>query len=405
LVWSSLWYPAPREYRRFRRIPEAGLTMAVVMMRMLDPTEAGVLFTIDPAGRDDAMRLEVVQGLGEQLVSGEKTPDAYVVPRSEAAIRFSSISPPLGDLAREALRIEEAFGVPQDIEFAVHGGELYLVQARPITTGAGASRDDGFDYSCGDEVTYTTAGIAEMLPGVLGPLSWTLNSWLVENGFRYLFELLGGGADVLTEEHALLARFGGRPALNLDAMRIAAASIPGGSAYELEKQYFGEALPHRPEGAEPPTEHLSRAAGMRQGVKVLRARREAAEQSEVVTQAVRAVLDGEPQLADLSEAELLGYWNRLLHLSQKVVATEIAVAAMATAAYRGVEVFLLRYLDESEASVAAQGALRSRLNRSSIRFAAMTCSPPPLSRIGSRPQRISAPYRAATRSSKGTSGC
>lgn len=356
LVWASLWYAAPSAYRRFRSIDEHDLTMAVVVMRMLDPSHAGVLFTVDPGGNADSARLEVVDGLGEQLVSGERTPDAYVADRATMIEDFGAISPPLADLAREGLRLEGAFGAPQDIEFAVDRDELYIVQARPITTAVDDSRtDDGFDFSCGDDTTYTTAGIAEMLPGVVPPLSWGVNSWLVENGFRYLFDLLGGGADVLTNEHALIGRFRGRAALNLDAMRVAAGSIPGGSPDELEQQYFGEAFPsdkvnRRTEVA------VESTGGSRalQSARVLRARRKAAEDSEVVVQAVDNIVALEPDLASLGDEELLAYWNRVLHVAQQVVAVEVAIAAMAAAAYRGVEVFLSRYMGSVEASHSAQ---------------------------------------------------
>lgn len=354
LVWASLWYPAPRAYRRFRQIDEHDLTMAVVVMRMLDPSEAGVLFTVDPGGGDDAVRLEVVQGLGEQLVSGEKTPDAYVIERDAMVEEFAAISPPLRDLATEALRLEEALEAPQDIEFAVHDGELYLVQARPITTVVDASRtDDGFDFSCGAETTYTTAGIAETMPGVLSPLGWSINSWLLENGFRNLFDLLGGGADVLTHEHALIGRFRGRAALNLDAMSDAAASIPGGSPEELQRQYFGQAVP-REDGETPQAAPLSRSAGAAQGVRVLRARRSAVEESEVVIQAVDNLMEDEPGLVRMSDGELFAYWNRLMHLGQRVAAAEVAVAAMASAAYRSVEVFLERHMTAPEAATSAR---------------------------------------------------
>lgn len=356
LVWASLWYPAPSAYRRFRRIDEADLNMAVVVMRMLDPSQAGVLFTIDPGGNSNSVRLEVVAGLGEQLVSGELTPDAYVIDRENIIEEFAAISPPLADLAREAMRLEDELQAPQDIEFAIHDNDLYLVQARPITTTDDESRtDDGFDFSCGAETTYTTAGIAEMLPGVSAPLSWGINSWLVENGFRYLFDVLGGGADVLTHEHALIGRFRGRAALNLDAMRDAAGSIPGGSPDELEQQYFGEAIPSAEtnrccdEAME-----ASGKSGASQGVRVLRARRNAAEESELVIQAVNNVIEQEPDLESFDDAELFAYWNRILHLSQRVVAVEITVAAMAAAAYRSVEVFLSRYMDSPDASVAVQ---------------------------------------------------
>lgn len=355
LVWASLWYPAPRAYRRFRQIDEHDLTMAVVVMRMLDPSEAGVLFTVDPGGGDDAVRLEVVQGLGEQLVSGEKTPDAYVIDRPTMVEEFAAISPPLRDLATEALRLEEALGAPQDIEFAVHDGDLYLVQARPITTVVDASRtDDGFDFSCGDATTYTTAGIAETMPGVLSPLSWGINSWLLENGFRNLFDLLGGGADVLTHGHALIGRFRGRAALNLDAMSDAAASIPGGSPEELQRQYFGEAVPREDGEATAEAEPLSRAAGASQGVRVLRARRSAVEESEVVIQAVNNLMEDEPGLVRMSDEELFAYWNRLMHLGQRVAAAEVAVAAMASAAHRSVEVFLERHMSATKAAAEAR---------------------------------------------------
>ena len=85
------------------------------------PASAGVLFTVDPGGRPDAVRLEVVDGLGEQLVSGAVTPEAHVVDRDDMVASFAAIAPPLAGLAREALRLEEALGGPQDIEFADRG--------------------------------------------------------------------------------------------------------------------------------------------------------------------------------------------------------------------------------------------------------------------------------------------
>jgi len=105
-VWASLWYPSPRSYRWFRGIDEGDLAMAAVVMRMLDPTIAGVLFTVDPGGAPDAVRLEVVEGLGEQLVSGAVTPDAHVLDRADLVASFANIAPPLADLAREAIRLE-----------------------------------------------------------------------------------------------------------------------------------------------------------------------------------------------------------------------------------------------------------------------------------------------------------
>ena len=351
-----MWYPSPRAYRWFRGIDETDLAMAVVVMRMLDPSMAGVMFTVDPGGKPNAVRLEVVEGLGEQLVSGAVTPDAHVLDRDDLEAHFGAIASPLAVLAREAMRLEAALGEPQDIEFAVQHDELFLVQARPITTASdGTDRDDGFDFSCGIDTTYTTAGVTEMLPGVLPPLLWGVDSWLVENGFRSLFEMLGGGAEELTEGHALIGRFGGRAGLNLDAMRAAAASIPGGSPEELEQQYFGAVVKtdEANRRADQALQHAG-ASRARQGVRVLRARRRAAQESEIAIQTVKRLVDREPGITALDGLELLAYWNRLLHVAQRVVGAEIAVAAMAAASYRSVEVFLARYMDAADASAAAQ---------------------------------------------------
>ncbi|MEO1059892.1 MAG: PEP/pyruvate-binding domain-containing protein [Actinomycetota bacterium] len=351
LVWASLWHPAPRSYRRFRDVSEDDLSMAVVLMRMLDPSHAGVIFTSDPGGSPDHLRIEIVEGLGEALVSGEATPDAFVVPHDESVDRLAAVQPVFSEVVAEALRIEGELGAPQDIEWAVDDGRVYLVQARPITTDAiEAGTDDGFDVSGGDEASFTTAGIGESLPGVVPPLDWTVNSWTLENGFRNLFHRLGGCPDGLSEPHALIGRFRGRAALNLDRMLQAAGSIPGASPEELEHQYFGEAV--RSEDAPPaPTPPK---AGAAQGLRTLRARQTAAQESEVVTIAVDGLLDLEPELRLREDDELLAYRARLLHLATRVVTAEVAIAAMATASYRSIEVFLCQQLGDAEASRAAQ---------------------------------------------------
>jgi pyruvate,water dikinase len=115
--------------------------MAVVVQRMVDPHKSGVLFTVDPVqGRRDRMVVEAVFGLGEQVVSGEVTPDHYVVDRGgvtkrERLANGGVLEPgELQELARLGKTLEERFGGPQDIEWAIAEGELYLLQSRPVTT-------------------------------------------------------------------------------------------------------------------------------------------------------------------------------------------------------------------------------------------------------------------------------
>ena len=117
--------------------------MAVVVQRMVEPDKSGVLFTVDPVQRRrDQMIVEAVFGLGEQVVSGEVTPDHYVVDRAgsgqaRAASSNGGVLEPdelSGTSRSSAATLEERFGGPQDVEWAIAGGELYLLQSRPVTT-------------------------------------------------------------------------------------------------------------------------------------------------------------------------------------------------------------------------------------------------------------------------------
>ena len=158
LVWASLWHPAPNAHRAQAGVPEVNLAMAVVVMRMVDAVRAGVAFTVNPIGEPTEMRIEAVDGLAEQLASGEVTPDVWVVPRIES--HRSTIDPVVDEVIDAALGIEDEFGAPQDVEWAHDGQHLFIVQARPITTHTDAMPRDGFDSMNGNDDTYTTAGIA-----------------------------------------------------------------------------------------------------------------------------------------------------------------------------------------------------------------------------------------------------
>ena len=138
--------------------------MAVVVQRMVEPDAAGVLFTIDPTrGRRDRMLVEAVRGLGEGVVSGQLTPDHFVLARDgrvkrtklspqpykivagpEGGTREVALGPEEGEaaavteeqlarLARVGIELEERLGGPQDIEWAIQDDELFVLQSRPVT--------------------------------------------------------------------------------------------------------------------------------------------------------------------------------------------------------------------------------------------------------------------------------
>jgi pyruvate,water dikinase len=138
--WSSLWNDRAVAYRQTHDVPARGLRLAVVVQRMVEAECAGVLFTADPiTGRRRRAAIEAVRGLGEQLVSGAVNPDHFVVDTRSGAVlerRGDILSDvQLRDLAAVGARIEEHFGRPQDIEWAIdNAGKLWIVQSRDITT-------------------------------------------------------------------------------------------------------------------------------------------------------------------------------------------------------------------------------------------------------------------------------
>jgi len=117
-------------------IPVPG--MAVLVQAMVDADSSGVAFTADPlTGRRDEVVITAVRGLGEGLVSGEAVGDEWVVRSGDALCRRESEGAITAEQALEiaglARRVEDTFESPQDIEWAISGDKLYLLQARPMT--------------------------------------------------------------------------------------------------------------------------------------------------------------------------------------------------------------------------------------------------------------------------------
>jgi pyruvate,water dikinase len=157
--WASFFSERALFYRA-RKGSLDDLRMAVVIQEMVAADVAGILFTVDPvARRRDQMVVEAVFGLGEPAVSGALTPDNYTMARDGRVKKRRIVTQPWAlfggeevalapeDGARETLSddnhmalaelgrtLEEQNGSPQDIEWAIAGGELYVLQSRPVTT-------------------------------------------------------------------------------------------------------------------------------------------------------------------------------------------------------------------------------------------------------------------------------
>lgn len=163
--WASLFSPRVLTYRASRGFG-ADPAMAVVVQQMIASEQSGVAFTTDPStGERQHIVIEAALGLGEVVVSGKVQPDTYVVdkktmdvvdvkigyqafkiergpegqdviveldPAQAQARVLDDIS--LRRIAELAIAVEAHHGCPQDVEWAIASGEVWLVQARPITT-------------------------------------------------------------------------------------------------------------------------------------------------------------------------------------------------------------------------------------------------------------------------------
>jgi len=112
--------------------------MAVIVQRMVDSEKSGVAFSIDSVnGRDKEIVIEAVNGLGEQLVSGRVTPDSYSYNWYDDA--FTEYKPgvltrqEVKKLAETVLSIQIYYGFPVDVEWAVIGDAIHILQSRPVT--------------------------------------------------------------------------------------------------------------------------------------------------------------------------------------------------------------------------------------------------------------------------------
>ena len=163
--WASLYSPRVVAYRASNGMDEEP-AIAVVIQRMVDSERSGVAFTADPSTGDrNHIVVEAAFGLGEVVVSGAIEPDTYLMAKSGPRLLHARVGhqthkivrgphgadlridldPQTGaervltddealGLARLALRVEEHYGSPQDLEWAIADGHTWLVQSRPITT-------------------------------------------------------------------------------------------------------------------------------------------------------------------------------------------------------------------------------------------------------------------------------
>ncbi len=180
---------------------DAGHQVAVVVQKLVRAELSGILFTADPvSGNRSAMVGNFIYGLGDALVSGEAEPFTFTLQRPkgqyDGPAKLKSYAKKLYKLA---VRLEKELDRPQDIEWCVADGKLYLLQSRPITTliDHDPITQDWNSSHAGDYLWGDNGGI---YPDVMTPATWS--TW------GLLFTQRVGG-------HPLLGNIGGRLYVNV----------------------------------------------------------------------------------------------------------------------------------------------------------------------------------------------
>jgi pyruvate,water dikinase len=218
--WASLWSARAIGYRQRMGIDQRALAMGIVVQELVPAEVSGVIFTANPTtGARDELVINASYGLGEAIVSGEVSPDTFVLDHSTLQVRAKTLGEKtfaiqqlagqgprryevpsaersefalsdqlLRQLGEVALRVEAlAGGVPQDIEWAVADGRLWLLQARPITNLPAPPLADVRWEPPVPNTAWIRRQVVEHMPGPVSPLFAEL----------YLQQGLEPGADAI----------------------------------------------------------------------------------------------------------------------------------------------------------------------------------------------------------------
>lgn len=220
--WASIGSEHAQAYGSHHGVSQAEQAVAVVVQAMVDSDVSGVMFTVNPVTNDkNEIVIESVYGLGELIVQGAVTPENVVINKNDgstiahspgrqqkmlvykngknqeiavpkAKLGQSNLKPgQISELNRVAKRIEHHYGHPQDIEWAIEGNKLYIVQSRPITTFIEAEETPTFTFEklftreeslMVSEIQYTefVKWLAQITPDFIPPLACRIRRGLLE---------------------------------------------------------------------------------------------------------------------------------------------------------------------------------------------------------------------------------
>ena len=263
-IWKSNFSERVDTYLKVNKL-ERQYGIAVVIQEMIDPDVSGVAFGINPnTNKADSKVICSVFGVGEGLVSGALNADTYtidgttidknIIVKDKAARRSESGYISLQDVPAEKQsnsslddrhiheiigildRLEEELSGPQDIEFAVKGNQLYLLQTRPVTT---VSMKVEPQQKEENRIVWDNSNIIESYPGVTTPLTFSYILDAYRDVYILLAELMGASKKMIQENKGvfenMLGLINGRVYYNLFSWYRVLALFPG---YQLNARFM-----------------------------------------------------------------------------------------------------------------------------------------------------------------------
>jgi rifampicin phosphotransferase len=257
--WASLWTARAIAYRAQRQIRNDKISIAVVVQELIDAEASGIAFTADPVTGDDTMiEINAAWGLGEAVVGGQVTPDTITVERDSRRIMRTVINtktvmtqisdggvsaepvprnqqnaPALTEsqtlrLVDLAIMVEDLIKDPVDIEWCRKGDQLFVLQARPITS---AIHPDPWNDSRSGDFLWTNTNVGEAIPDVMTPATWSMVQVFLTDAM----------ATASIPPYVGYGRIGGRIYLNLSVLVTlsGAVGVNQQSYRSLTEEVFG----------------------------------------------------------------------------------------------------------------------------------------------------------------------
>ncbi|MHA2260436.1 MAG: PEP/pyruvate-binding domain-containing protein [Promethearchaeota archaeon] len=219
--WASMWTARVTAYRHTKGFDHHAIGIAVVVQKMIEPNAAGVMFVGNPMNaRADEVVINASWGLGETVVSGKITPDEFIVDRDTFHVKhrtlgskkiqvvrnrengfgtveedvpnnlqnkYSLTDDQIRELTELGRRVTTYYdGLPQDIEWALSNGAIFLLQSRPVT-GVEFTWEEELDLwptlPEDDNLIWTRKWADEVWTGAITPLMWSVRGrWMRDGG-------------------------------------------------------------------------------------------------------------------------------------------------------------------------------------------------------------------------------